>query len=540
MPTVLETTIGGTSPDWSTIAGWEADTGYALTTADELCRGKMRAVDFAEAVVIFGATTDSTRYRELTFDTGARYDPAADTGAKVTGSGNSSCIQLAEVYARIVGFCAEYSGNGSNHAIAAASTSTVDSITVIDNCSGTGSAHGINAGNSYTVVNCLFYRVAAGTNGFANGINFPGFGTSTAFNCTVYNARVSGIAGTRNNTNCVVTDSGTSDFAGSPTGDYNISGDTTANGTNNIHSEVDTDLWTDPSAGDFTLKSGSAAIDFATATGIPSTDIIGTTRTTTHDCGCYDEASTASSGTTGTAASTSPGSESSATGVITSYGTGASTSPGSESSATGVITSYGTAASTSPGSESAGIGVTTTSATGASTSPGSESAGTGVITSYGTGASTSPGSESAGVGVTSISATGASTSPGSESTGTGVVTSYGTATSTSPGSESAGTGTVSSAISATGASTSPSSESAGTGTAGNPVGTAASTSPGSSSAGLAEAGIEELVPISEIQIGAPPRELAKLVWWLENLKKHVVRLQHEVSENMEILDDRTS
>ncbi|MFO7740592.1 MAG: choice-of-anchor Q domain-containing protein, partial [Desulfatiglandaceae bacterium] len=75
-------------------------------------------------------------------------------------------------------------------------------------------------------------------------------------------------------------------------GDYNISSDTTAPGTNSLINQVATDLFTDPANGDFTLKSGSNAIDAGTdlSSEMDAVDITGETRPqgTAWDIGAFE------------------------------------------------------------------------------------------------------------------------------------------------------------------------------------------------------------------------------------------------------------
>jgi hypothetical protein len=70
--------------------------------------------------------------------------------------------------------------------------------------------------------------------------------------------------------------------------DYDISSDATATGSNSLINQVSTDLMTDPSVGDFTLKTGSNAIGAGTdLSAYFTTDITGATRTVPWDIGAF-------------------------------------------------------------------------------------------------------------------------------------------------------------------------------------------------------------------------------------------------------------
>lgn len=98
--------------------------------------------------------------------------------------------------------------------------------------------------------------------------------------------------GTAQMYNNIIVDSASDDYGGIRltkfTRTNNISSDTTATGTNSLINQVAADLFTDPVNGDFTLKTGSNAIDAGVDLSSEfTTDIIGTTRTTPWDIGAY-------------------------------------------------------------------------------------------------------------------------------------------------------------------------------------------------------------------------------------------------------------
>jgi hypothetical protein len=141
--------------------------------------------------------------------------------------------------------------------------------------------------------------------------NFNGHGieqeesdwSGSIYNNTIYDC-VTGIEGV--STGCLAINNicagNTTDYAGtfSASSDYNISSDTTApdNG-NSIISTAATALMTDPANNDFTLKTGSAAIDAGDDLSSTFTvDIIGTTRGASWDIGAFEFVSGGGGGTT--------------------------------------------------------------------------------------------------------------------------------------------------------------------------------------------------------------------------------------------------
>ncbi|MGE3795915.1 MAG: right-handed parallel beta-helix repeat-containing protein [Dehalococcoidia bacterium] len=293
MPTVVESTIGGSSPDYATIAAWVAATSYNLVAADEVHIGLLRSGTYAEDAILFGATTDSTRFRVLQADVGHEYDPVAGSGAKVTGAGNTRALVLGEAYAQAKNIGVQYSGNGSNNAaVLTVAGCVADSVSIIDNCSAAATTrYALFAVAGTTIVNCLVYRIAVGSNGFINGIQSAG----TVINCSVYNIAGIGIRPLSGATiyNCIAIGSTTADYQTGVSGtyDYNVSGDGTAIGTNVLTSVTSSSVWMDVSAHDFRLVPGGPAIDFAHDASAPAYDIVGTTRAGEDDAGAYDEAS---------------------------------------------------------------------------------------------------------------------------------------------------------------------------------------------------------------------------------------------------------
>lgn len=97
-------TIGGATPDYATIAAWDADVTGNLTGIVE---GKCRAVTFSENVVIDAGsfTTTSSFYMKLTYDTGAYHAGAFGAGVVVDPAATllGHVFQIDADYTRVVG-----------------------------------------------------------------------------------------------------------------------------------------------------------------------------------------------------------------------------------------------------------------------------------------------------------------------------------------------------------------------------------------------------------------------------------------------------
>ena len=112
MATTVTKTIKSAAGDYTTVALWEADTDNDLVTADEIQVGEIYDVNPTAALTIAGATTDATRYRELTVNSAFRHAGVWDTG-KMNWTGTSKPLTLGETFAR-----AEYLQIKNTHATA--------------------------------------------------------------------------------------------------------------------------------------------------------------------------------------------------------------------------------------------------------------------------------------------------------------------------------------------------------------------------------------------------------------------------------------
>lgn len=302
MATVVETTIGGTTPDHDVVNTWEAATDNDLTPgsagSDEIQRGLLQVLESNSTLLTWGgATTAVGNYRELTFGGtgGARYDPAADTGSGITSTGTLTLLMQTEDFPRLTGILIAntVSGGDTFFANTDADGPTTDGCTIKCDVSGD-----CAKGNQSTWRNCLFMSASSQTTvAFSNaGIvlqNCVIWSTSASargFHLTVDDSSVTEVS------NCTAFGHFATffyDFDGTTSnGTYrnNISGDATApGGSTSFQSETDTDVHTDPDNDDFTLVASGVAVEGGfDLSGDFTTDIEGTTRATPWDIGIYE------------------------------------------------------------------------------------------------------------------------------------------------------------------------------------------------------------------------------------------------------------
>lgn len=106
-------TIGGASPDYTTIQAWDDDAPATLT---EIWQGEMRAVTFDENVVIAGSVSTASLYKNLVPERGAEHLGVFGAGPRVepASSKESHCFTCSEAHARFSGFeCNGWHGTSS-------------------------------------------------------------------------------------------------------------------------------------------------------------------------------------------------------------------------------------------------------------------------------------------------------------------------------------------------------------------------------------------------------------------------------------------
>lgn len=297
MATTVTATIG-TGGDHATAVIWEAATDDDLTVADEVRKGLLLEV-VSEQVTLSGATTDATRYRELTHNSALPYDHTTGVGPGISYSGGSA-LGLSEGNVHLTGILVECTHlNSSQSALIVNVTATgsiVDGCTLIRSNSNLGqsvNAGTVNGTSTTTLRNVLVVSSHFGIAMFHRDMVFE--------NVTVL-ATTFGFLGTASTTyttssltNCISMDSASGDFAATPAGTFCISSDTTASGwTSSFNLQISADIFKSPTGGDYhILASGNA---FGNGTDLSTsftTDIEGRTRDT-WDIGAFQVALPAS------------------------------------------------------------------------------------------------------------------------------------------------------------------------------------------------------------------------------------------------------
>lgn len=296
MPTIVEETIGGSSPVHLNTAAWELDSGVDLVSLDERRIGQLQVKESAsDWLIIHGETADVTRYRELTFGgDGARYDPIADTGSGRTSSNTVVGTQTGNgAFLRLTGILIECTGVSGVALFNDGAKVLLDGCTVRNTVSDTclqifepiemrnGLILNTFDGNLTSIGNsdvqfydCVFWSSGGGNKGFR--LTQDDTVDTAVKNCTSFGFGA---------TECFKFDGVSSN------GDYenNISEDNSAPGGDSHINETDTDVHTDPTNDDFTLvESGVAVEGGVDLSGIFTTDITGATRDSTWDIGAYD------------------------------------------------------------------------------------------------------------------------------------------------------------------------------------------------------------------------------------------------------------
>lgn len=303
MPTTVDKTIGtGGGYDYSTLAAWESGTQGNLVSADEIRRGVISQAAYAEtlsgAFEIAGSTADATRYRVLTVAPGCsafenaanplRYDESK--GAAIRGGTTSytSWFTLNEDYC-LVELIQLIVQNSRGFAISTATAKLRRSLSWASGTSGGavaldnifGKAENcaiIQSSNLYAadlrtggvLLNCTF-AVPTSVTYSAQLIFHATYQTGTIANCALFAGGQAAHSSDFTYSNCYT------DRSSPPSGCTNVAYDTsTGSGFEAIGSTHD-----------YRIKSTSALKDTGTATGAPSLDIFGQTRSTI-DVGCFE------------------------------------------------------------------------------------------------------------------------------------------------------------------------------------------------------------------------------------------------------------
>ena len=322
MPTIVDKTIGGASPDYSTLQAWEDAAPANLVTADQVWRGLLRNQTFSytgssAVLTISGSTSDSTRYKELTCEAGASFKDHANkltnalrasssNGALITSNTTNyvnSLIVATEPFCRLVGLQISVTNVASGKCLTGGNL--YDCILESGGANATDFAS--VARQVASARNCLFISRRSGVTGIVG----HGTGTPTYWNCTFVvpsdltaatNAIVTNYTYTRTFRNCaffgvtnVISSTSGSTFTTCKTdSSQSISGVTQVAYDTSTGSGFEA---TTDSARDFRIKSTSALANAGTtySTDAPA-DIVGTTRPqgASYDIGCWEYSSSTS------------------------------------------------------------------------------------------------------------------------------------------------------------------------------------------------------------------------------------------------------
>lgn len=317
MATTVSKTIG-TGGDYSTVQAWEDAAPANLVTADQIWQGKLKNEEFVPGgtvVTIAGSTSDSTRYKELTTDTGAsfldnanvrtnalRYNASNGAGMRNSSNSYAAAVRVEEANVRLSKLqvssvreavlvvagatnvwadkCILHSSNTANAGAnwGASGGKLTNSLAYR---TGNGSASLLSATSTFTCVNVTLAAasdVAAATNAITQ--SYP--------NSAVYkNVAAFGCSGVLSSTTSTTSTTCRTNVASPPTGWTQVAYDTSTGSGFEA---------TTAASADFRLKSTSALIDVGTTDSTnAAVDISGTSRPqgSAYDVGAWEAAASA-------------------------------------------------------------------------------------------------------------------------------------------------------------------------------------------------------------------------------------------------------
>jgi hypothetical protein len=310
------------NPDYTSLAAAIAgETGASpkcVTSADLVandeqltieCRASSGAAD-TTPVTISGFTTSADCYVKIYVPPEHRHNGKYDD-QKYRIEANASYVGIIDpaiAYLKINGLQGRntYSGSGTGYFISKV-TARPAGFLIIENClSSPGfstSRGGINinevSANDYiSIKNTIIYGC---TGIYCSGIHVRGGPSKVVYDLEIYNCVAHGslerryaveveridTGGSVSIKNVVATGASTADFylldvSGTEAYSNNASSDSTALGDDSLINQIEADLFSDPSAGDFSLVSNSPLIDAgigpALDSNVPTTDIVGNPR----------------------------------------------------------------------------------------------------------------------------------------------------------------------------------------------------------------------------------------------------------------------
>jgi len=255
--TITVKAIKASGGDYTTVAAWDAAAAADLVVADEVWKGEMYDEVYDEFnVTIAGSTTDATRYKWLTANSGERHDGTAGTGPRVQPSATMAAaddvliMDEAEVHVTDIEV-GPASGNGTTSAsagILGLSNATPNYVyrCVIHDILVSRSNRGINQNNAGQTcwLNNIVYDIQRKTTGNGRGLisfdNSVSARTSHVIGNTVLNCQAHGLkidiaaAGTGvivNVKNNIGMQTGTADFLYDSDGTINTDGNCSEDAT---------------------------------------------------------------------------------------------------------------------------------------------------------------------------------------------------------------------------------------------------------------------------------------------------------------------
>lgn len=193
MTTTVTKTIGS-GGDYSTLQSWEDAAPSNLVTSDQVWRGEVIS-NLTNTLTVSGATTDATRYKELTAASGSSFIDNANvrTNALRANSSNGVLISGTPSYANLVTSTEKYfrvsrlqfqtTNSDSYKALAVVGTGTlVDQCIVETSTNNNANRQTLRVGDGTIVRNCLIVnRASSGSNGIVD----VELGSMTMKNCTI-------------------------------------------------------------------------------------------------------------------------------------------------------------------------------------------------------------------------------------------------------------------------------------------------------------------------------------------------------------------
>ena len=288
-----------------------------LVTNNQVCKINLRGTaPDTNDVTVNGFTTSATQYVWIIVDAEDRHEGTYDANKYNMTFTDEYCLEILDDHVRVDGiqFGLTVTANNSGHCVRRIAQVVAGNNIQISNCimnavsvTGTGTAIGINSADTdldLDVWNCVIYGfISANTPADTSFHGIKIAGVTDIWNCTIYGCHYGiGEYGTDtvNVTNCIVFEN-TDDFLATITMTYCLSDDdhTGDSATNQVITQTGGSpayaaLVTNAAGGDFSLTdSSSEAVGFGTDDpGDPiqdHTDIIGETRTSTWDCGAFED-----------------------------------------------------------------------------------------------------------------------------------------------------------------------------------------------------------------------------------------------------------